>query len=122
VIDDGRVIAEGTSDQLKAQIGGHRVEVALVEAGNSAAAREILTRFGAGEPTVTSDGRGLEVAVTDGPFALQHVLAALGAAGIGLHDAGMRRPTLDDVFLTLTGHKADTAADTADGAEPEKAR
>ena len=122
VIDDGRVIAEGTSDQLKAQIGGHRLEVALVEAGDGAAAREILARFGAGEPATTSDGRGLEVAVIDGPRALQQVLAALGAADIRLHDAGMRRPTLDDVFLKLTGHKADKAAEKTDDVELEKAK
>ncbi|QYF72741.1 ATP-binding cassette domain-containing protein [Cryobacterium sp. PAMC25264] len=111
VIDDGRVIAEGTSDELKAQIGGHRVVVALVDAADSAAASEVLARYGAGEPQVSSDGRGLDVAVTDGPPALQHVLADLRTAGIDLHDAGMRRPTLDDVFLKLTGHKADLAAD-----------
>ncbi|ANP73984.1 MULTISPECIES: ATP-binding cassette domain-containing protein [Cryobacterium] len=111
VIDDGRVIAEGTSDELKAQIGGHRVVVALVDAADSAAAREVLARYGAGEPQVSSDGRGIDVAVTDGPPALQHVLADLRTAGIELHDAGMRRPTLDDVFLKLTGHKADLAAD-----------
>jgi ABC-2 type transport system ATP-binding protein len=68
------------------------------------------------------DGRGLEVAVIDGPRALQQVLAALGDAGIRLHDAGMRRPTLDDVFLKLTGHKADKAAAAADDAELEKAK
>ncbi|SDK30007.1 ABC-2 type transport system ATP-binding protein [Cryobacterium psychrotolerans] len=111
VIDDGRVIAEGTSDQLKAQIGGHRVVVALIDAGHGPAAREVLGRYGEGEPTVSGDGRGIEVAVGDGPWALQHVLADLGAAGIGLHDAGMRRPTLDDVFLKLTGHMADRAAE-----------
>jgi ABC-2 type transport system ATP-binding protein len=116
VIDDGRVIAEGTSDELKAQIGGHRLEIALVDAaaGASETARGILARYGDAEPVVTSDGRGLEVAVTDGPLALQQVLRDLGAAGIELHDAGMRRPTLDDVFLKLTGHKADKAAGEAD--------
>ncbi|KGJ72795.1 ABC transporter [Cryobacterium roopkundense] len=118
VIDDGRVIAEGTSDQLKAQIGGHRLVVALVNAGDGNAARGILSRHGAGEALVSSDGRGIEVAVNDGPAALQHVLRDLGAAGIELHDAGMRRPTLDDVFLKLTGHKADLAAD----AEPDEQR
>jgi len=111
VIDDGRVIAEGTSDELKAQIGGHRVVIALVDAADAGAAREVLARYGAGEPQVSSDGRGLDVAVTDGPPALQHVLADLRSAGVELHDAGMRRPTLDDVFLKLTGHKADLAAD-----------
>jgi ABC-2 type transport system ATP-binding protein len=112
VIDDGRVIAEGTSDALKARIGGHRVEIALVESSDAAAARAIVARHGDGEPSVSADGRGIEVAVLDGPRALRHVLADLGAAGIALHDAGMRRPTLDDVFLKLTGHKADKAAQT----------
>ena len=123
VIDDGRIIAEGTSDQLKAQIGGHRVVVALVDAADGPAALDILARHGSGPPALSSDGRGAEVAVIDGPSALQAVLSELGEAGIELHDAGMRRPTLDDVFLKLTGHKADTAADAADDdAKLEKTR
>jgi ABC-2 type transport system ATP-binding protein len=111
VIDDGRVIAEGTSDELKAQIGGHRVVVALVDAADNAAASAILARYGAGEPHSSNDGRGLDVAVTDGPPALQHVLADMRSASIDLHDAGMRRPTLDDVFLKLTGHTAEKTVD-----------
>ncbi|TFD94850.1 ATP-binding cassette domain-containing protein [Cryobacterium lactosi] len=122
VIDDGRVIAEGTSDELKAQIGGHRVVIALVDAADGAAAREVLARYGAGEPQVSSDGRGVDVAVTDGPPALQHVLADLRSAGIELHDAGMRRPTLDDVFLKLTGHKADKAATDNEDEKMEKVK
>jgi len=117
VIDDGRVIAEGTSDQLKAQIGGHRVVVALVEAADGEAAREILGRHGSSAATISPDGRGVEVSVTDGPTALQNVLADLRTAHIGLHDAGMRRPTLDDVFLKLTGHKADLSTANDDGAD-----
>jgi ABC-2 type transport system ATP-binding protein len=113
VIDDGIVIAEGTSDELKAQIGGHRVVVALVDAADGAAAREILARYGAGEATLSADGRGVEVAVNNGPDALQRMLVDLGEAGILLHDAGMRRPTLDDVFLKLTGHAAEKAAAAA---------
>jgi ABC-2 type transport system ATP-binding protein len=116
VIDDGRVIAEGTSDQLKAQIGGHRVVVALVDAADGAAARDILARYGSGDPSVSTDGRGVEVAVTDGPNALQNMLADLRSAQINLHDAGMRRPTLDDVFLNLTGHKADLSVTDDDPA------
>ena len=122
VIDDGKVIAEGTSDQLKAQIGGHRVVIALVDAADAGAAREVLARYGAGEPQVNGDGRGLDVAVTDGPPALQHVLADLRSAGVELHDAGMRRPTLDDVFLRLTGHKADKAADENEDDKLEKVK
>lgn len=119
VIDGGKVIAEGTSDQLKAQIGGHRVVVALVNEADAGAAREILGRHGDGAPIV--DGRTVEVAVIDGPRALQYVLADLGQAGIELHDAGMRRPTLDDVFLKLTGHKAEDER-TPDSAEMENAK
>ncbi|MGO4691276.1 ATP-binding cassette domain-containing protein [Glaciibacter sp. 2TAF33] len=107
VIDEGRVIAEGTSDELKAQIGGHRVVVALVDAADAPRAQQVLARYGSGEPSLDDDGRTIEVAVTDGPLALQNVLSDLGEGRIELHDAGMRRPTLDDVFLQLTGHHAE---------------
>ena len=88
VIDDGVVIAEGTSDQLKAQIGGHRVVVALVDAADGEAAREILARYGSGEAALSADGRGVEVAVNDGPGALQRVL---GRPGRGGHPVARRR-------------------------------
>jgi ABC-2 type transport system ATP-binding protein len=104
VIDGGRVIAEGTADELKAQVGGHRVVVTLVSLDQAQTVRETLARYGTGE--VETDDRTLSVAVNQGPAALQHVLAELGQANIELHDAGMRRPTLDDVFLQLTGHVA----------------
>ena len=119
VIDHGRVIAEGTSDELKAQVGGHRVVVTLVEAADAATAREVLRRLGSGEPSLSDNGRELDIAVEDGPQALQHVLAELGSRGVRIHDAGMRRPTLDDVFLTLTGHRA--AAETEESAQPQEA-
>ncbi|PYY36986.1 daunorubicin/doxorubicin resistance ABC transporter ATP-binding protein DrrA [Curtobacterium sp. MCJR17_055] len=112
VIDDGRVIAEGTSDELKAQVGGHRLAVTLVDAADGEPATAVLRRHGSGEVETSADGRSLAVAVDAGPAALQRVLADLGAADVALHDAGMRRPTLDDVFLRLTGHAA-----TADEAE-----
>ncbi|MDO5663378.1 MAG: ATP-binding cassette domain-containing protein [Brachybacterium sp.] len=108
VIDHGRVIAEGTADDLKGQVGGHRVAVTLVAESDADAASTILARHGSAEVTRPS-ARDLEVAVDTGPAALQSVLADLGAANIPLHDAGMRRPTLDDVFLTLTGRE--TASD-----------
>jgi ABC-2 type transport system ATP-binding protein len=110
VIDDGRVIAEGTSDQLKASIGGQRVEVNLVSAADSETAHEILTRYGSSEPERSADGTALTVSAQDAPAALQHILRDLDTAGVQLYDAGMRRPTLDEVFLTLTGHAASTTA------------
>jgi ABC-2 type transport system ATP-binding protein len=114
VIDGGRAIAEGTADQLKAQIGGHRVVVSLVDAADAGAAREILGRHGDGEPVVGDGGRSIEVAVNEGPRALQYILSELGESGISLHDAGMRRPSLDDVFLMLTGRRAEETTGSPD--------
>jgi ABC-2 type transport system ATP-binding protein len=106
VIDDGTVIARGTSDELKAQVGGHRVVVAVVDAADAREVVSTLERHGTGEVEHSGDGRTHSIAVTNGPAALQQILAELGDARIELHDAGMRRPTLDDVFLRLTGHAA----------------
>ncbi len=106
VIDGGTVIAQGTADELKASIGGQRVELTLVDRSASDQVVQLLRSFGTGEPSISADGRSVVMAVNNGPQALQAVLAAIGSAGIDLHDAGMRRPTLDDVFLRLTGHAA----------------
>ncbi|GGK96139.1 daunorubicin resistance protein DrrA family ABC transporter ATP-binding protein [Salinibacterium xinjiangense] len=121
VIDDGKVIAKGTSDELKASIGGQRVELSLVSPDDSTAAREILVRHGSGEPTVTADGRALTVTADDAPAALQRILAEFGSSGIQLFDAGMRRPTLDDVFLKLTGRSA-TVDDESPATTKKKAK
>ncbi len=115
VIDNGRVIAKGTADELKASVGGLRVAVTVVDDVQIDAARAILNRFGSGESAVLN-GRTLVVPVSDGPAALAAIVSAAATEGIGLHDAGMRRPTLDDVFLQLTGHAAET-----DDAEKESA-
>lgn len=120
VIDDGKVIAKGTSDELKASIGGQRVELSLVSADDSAVAREILLQHGSGEPTVSADGRGLTVSADHAPVALQRILAEFGSRGIQLFDAGMRRPTLDDVFLKLTGHTATIEEDANAEAKNKK--
>ncbi|GAA1945811.1 ATP-binding cassette domain-containing protein [Microbacterium aquimaris] len=110
IIDSGRVIAEGTADQLKASVGGQRVAVTLVDESDARAAREILGRHGTAEAT-SDGGRTLVVPVADGSAALASIMADTTAAGISLHDAGMRRPTLDDVFLQLTGHAAENTDD-----------
>ncbi|GAB2828420.1 daunorubicin resistance protein DrrA family ABC transporter ATP-binding protein [Alpinimonas psychrophila] len=115
VIDNGQVIAQGTADELKASIGGLRVAVTLVDESQSENARTLLTRFGSGEQAILT-GRTLVVPVQDGPHALAAIVSAAAEEGIGLHDAGMRRPTLDDVFLQLTGRSAQT-----DEAETESA-
>lgn len=102
VIDRGKVIAEGTADELKASVGGRRVQVTLVNGSDVPRASEILTRHGRGEAGV--NGRGVTIQVDDATSALRSALRDIEEAGIDIHEAGVRRPTLDDVFLTLTGH------------------
>ena len=106
VIDNGQVIARGTADELKASVGGQRVALTLVDESDADAVRSLLAAHGTGEPVVTG-GRTWVVPVTDGPAALAAIMSAAARDGIALHDAGMRRPTLDDVFLQLTGHAAE---------------
>lgn len=116
VIDNGKVIAQGTTDELKDSVGGLRVAVTLVDEAQGEAAQQLLTRFGSGEPAVLT-GRTLVVPVSDGPQALAAIVSASEQEGIPLHDAGMRRPTLDDVFLQLTGRTAQSEeSETEDAA------
>ncbi|MHC5258637.1 ATP-binding cassette domain-containing protein [Streptomyces sp. UC4497] len=119
VVDHGRVIARGTADQLKAQTGGERVEVVVHEREHMAAAREILAGFGKGEAAVDEHTRKLTVPVTGGAKLLAEVIRDLDARGIEIDDIGLRRPTLDDVFISLTGHVAEDA-DAADATEETK--
>ncbi|MEU1011051.1 ATP-binding cassette domain-containing protein [Streptomyces sp. NPDC005890] len=109
VVDHGRVIAQGTSDQLKARTGGERVEVVVHERERIATAVEVLRGFGKGETTVEEHTRKLTVPVTGGAKLLAEVIRELDTRVIEIDDIGLRRPTLDDVFLSLTGHAAETA-------------
>ncbi|MET7519077.1 ATP-binding cassette domain-containing protein [Streptomyces sp. NPDC005480] len=111
VIDHGRVIARGTSDQLKAQTGGERVELVVHEREHMAPAAEILAGFGKGETTVEQHTRKLTVPVSGGAKLLAEVIRELDTRGIEIDDIGLRRPTLDDVFISLTGHVAEEKAD-----------
>ena len=115
VIDTGKVIAKGTADELKASVGGQRVELNLVTADDVGETVEILRRFGTAEPAVSNDSRTVTVSVESGPEALRVVLGELSARNVALFDAGMRRPTLDDVFLRLTGHIATEESDDTTG-------
>jgi ABC-2 type transport system ATP-binding protein len=108
VIDHGQVIARGTSDELKSQIGGQRVQLTLVSPADADRVRPVLARVGTGPVQDSNDGRTLGVTVADGASALQEVLAEVRREGVPLHDIGMERPTLDDVFLGLTGHATST--------------
>ena len=107
VIDEGRVIAQGTSDELKLLVGGQRVEITVHDLGDVERAKDVLAPHVTGEIATGADERTLVGPVDNAAKSLQAVLKAMADAGIELNDAGMRRPTLDDVFLQLTGHKAE---------------
>jgi ABC-2 type transport system ATP-binding protein len=102
VIDHGREIAHGTADELKAMVGGDRIEVALQSDASIEEARLLLARFSVGDLSV--DGRSLTAPVSGGAQTLTEALRSFDSAGIELRDVGLRRPTLDDVFLAITGH------------------
>ncbi|HZM31061.1 MAG TPA: ATP-binding cassette domain-containing protein [Acidimicrobiales bacterium] len=112
VIDAGRAIAGGSPDELKAQVGGDRLDVVVQHPGDLAAAGEILARAGSGAtPDLDPEAGRVSVAVHNRVGALTDVVAGLAGAGIEAADIGVRRPTLDDVFLALTGRKAERASD-----------
>jgi ABC-2 type transport system ATP-binding protein len=103
VMDRGTVIAEGAPDALKAQVGGDRLEVVVEQVDDLAAAAGLLERI-AGTAPETEPGAGRASApVRDRVAALTELVRALDDAGIAVADLGLRRPTLDDVFLRLTG-------------------
>jgi ABC-2 type transport system ATP-binding protein len=117
VIDHGRVIAEGTSDELKSRIGGERLEVHLEDAADAHAAIAALAPLGDEEPP-TVEGGTVRVPLRARSGAIVTAVRALDEAGIGVEDIAIRRPTLDDVFITLTGHGAEEPAEE----EPEAVR
>jgi ABC-2 type transport system ATP-binding protein len=115
VIDHGKVIARGTSDQLKARTGGERVEVVVHERDRIEAAARVLATFGKGDTKVERHTRKITVPVAGGARLLAEVIRDLDAEGIEIDDIGLRRPTLDDVFISLTGHRAEAPEDNEDG-------
>ncbi len=117
VIDHGRIIAQGTADQLKAQVGGERLEITVSDPGRLGAAAAAVGGLAAGEVGMDEHRRTLTAPVSGGASVLVEALRRLDADGIAVDDVGLRRPTLDDVFLTLTGHPAEE-----DVPQPEEAR
>ncbi|MCW2648469.1 MAG: type transport system ATP-binding protein [Pseudonocardiales bacterium] len=107
VIDHGREIAHGTADDLKAQVGGERVEVVVGSNADVAAAKTILSELADGACVVEEHTRRITAPVKGGAGVLMEALRRLDAEGIEVLDVALRRPTLDDVFLTLTGHAAE---------------
>jgi ABC-2 type transport system ATP-binding protein len=101
VIDHGRLIAEGTSDELKDRVGGERLEVTLPEGTDPEAAIAALAPMSDEQP-IQEDGR-VRLQVRQRSGTLVEAVKRLGEAGLDVEDLELRRPTLDDVFLTLTG-------------------
>lgn len=110
VIDHGREIAHGTADELKATVGGERIEVSLQPEASMEDAQRVLARFSVDGLYV--EGRSVTVPVSGGAQTLTEALRSLDSEGVELADVGLRRPTLDDVFLSLTGHVSESENET----------
>jgi len=119
VIDRGRMIAHGKPDELKTKIGGERIEVVLASPTGIPPARSILAELAAGEIRVDEQTCTVTASVTGGVDSLRRVLQLLEERAISVDDVGLRRPTLDDVFLSLTGHAAEEVAESPDGKSDE---
>ena len=109
VIDQGRVIAQGTADDLKTQIGGERLELTVAPHSDLGAALQVIRPYSSGEIQIDRERRHLAVPVTNGAELLAAIVRDLDGAQIALSDLALRRPTLDDVFFSLTGHAVSEA-------------
>jgi len=107
VLDRGRVIARGSSDELKAQVGGERLELVLEDPMDLPATARVLAGLGSGEPAVDEPTLRVGIVVDAGAKSLVEALRQLDLESIAVRDVGLHRPTLNDVFLALTGHTAE---------------
>jgi ABC-2 type transport system ATP-binding protein len=125
VIDGGTVIAEGTPDQLKSSVGGEQLEVVLAEGSDVEAAIVAVKPYAVGSVQPDEEGRRLSVPVAAAEGLTTRVVRALDQAGVQVNDVTMQRASLDDVFLSLTGHASapteDTAEDSSDDEEGSEA-
>ncbi|GAB3458613.1 ATP-binding cassette domain-containing protein [Actinophytocola sediminis] len=108
VIDTGRVIAEGPPEELKTRLGGDRLDVIVHETAELARTATIVGSVTSGTPRTDADARLVSAPVRDRLGALTDTIRALADAGVAVEDIAMRRPTLDEVFLHLTGKRTDT--------------
>ncbi len=117
VVDHGKIIAHGTATELKRSVGGERIEVDVPHDADLAAVAEVLRHEGDAEPVIEAEASRLTIPAKDGAQSLIRVIRGLDEAGIAIDDIGLRRPTLDDVFLSLTGH---VSTEEQDGASPAR--
>jgi ABC-2 type transport system ATP-binding protein len=122
VIDKGQKIAQGTATELKSQIGGERIGVVLVDLDDLPVAQTILQKFAVDEVQVDQQSRQLTAGVAGGAEDLRQVLQLLNDSSIRVDDVGLHRPTLDDVFLSLTGHSTEEEEEAAAQSQKEAAK
>jgi ABC-2 type transport system ATP-binding protein len=115
VLDHGRTIAEGTSDELKRMVGGEWIEVTLEDRSQVSGAIEALTDMASGSPSC-DDGVIVRLPIEERDGSIAEAVRRLDGAGISVEDLAVRQPTLDDVFISLTGH----AAEHENGGDPER--
>ena len=120
VLDTGRVVAAGTADQLKDHLGGNVLEVRVSNRSELEAATSLISDFGSGPPRLDPELNQVLLPVKDGTRALIAAGRALEDKGIALDDLGIRRPSLDDVFLAFTGRRSGPR-DGPDGAGTDSA-
>ncbi|WP_194813611.1 ATP-binding cassette domain-containing protein [Nocardia sp. XZ_19_385] len=113
VIDQGRAIADDTPDGLKNILGGDQIVVVASEVADLPAVAKVVARVCEGEPEIDDVERRVHAPVTDRVAALTEVARTLQDEGIVVEDIGLRRPSLDDVFLQLTGHRTETTEEAA---------
>jgi len=119
VVDVGRVIAEGTSDELKARVGGEVLDVVVDDRARAGEAAQLMSELGEAEPTIDAATGRITIPAPNGASMLVDAVRRLDGAGLTIADITLRRPSLDDVFLALTGHHAEESR--AD-AEPVRRR
>ena len=107
LVDNGRVIAEGTPTALKSSLGGDRLDVVLHDAADLDRAAALLARVAGADPETDTDARRVSAPVRDRVSALTEATRALQESGVAVEDIALRRPTLDEVFLHLTGHRTE---------------
>ena len=117
VIDHGHKVAEGTPDDLKSSVGSSTLQLRLAERDDLPTAAAVVSRLLADEPVLTPESGGMNVPLTDADQAAE-VLIALRQSGISLTSLSVQKPTLDEVFLALTGHGTDAAPPSGDAGAP----
>jgi ABC-2 type transport system ATP-binding protein len=122
VLDHGTVIAKGTSNELKSQVGGDRIEIVVESATDVARAADLIQEFGSAAASTEEVTKTILLPVAGGSTAIVNIVRKLDENKIAIADIALRRPTLDDVFLSLTGHATEDNEETSAPAKGRRGR